>query len=166
MAIVGEWIPQCGFKNKADAHKVALELESIGYNNNTDEFNTQEMVDFARNNPNSEMYNLFEWNDAIAAEQYRNQQARNILRFLKITVINEETKTKEPTLTRYFISTGKQDGTYKKTEVVFHSPTDADKVLENMRRDAENFINRYKIYSDLNPNLPAAFKALQAIVNP
>lgn len=164
MAIVGEWIPQSGFKGKADANKVALELESLGYKNNTDEFNTQEMVDYARNNPNSEMHNLFEWNDAIAAEEYRNQQARNILRYLKITIVNEETKEKESTLIRYFVSTGKQDGTYKKTEVIFRNPNEADRVLESMRRDAENFINRYKIYADLNPSLPSAIQALQAII--
>ena len=149
MAVIGEWIPQSGFKSKADANKVALEMESIGYNNSNDEFNTQEMVDFARNNPNSELHKLFEWNDTIAAEAYRNQQARDVIRFLKITVVDEETQEKEPTLIRYFVSTGKHDGSYKKTEIVFKNATEADRVLENMKRDAENFINRYKIHRKL-----------------
>lgn len=166
MAIVGEWIPQSGFKNKADANKVALEIESIGYNNNADEFNTQEMVDFARNNPSSELYKLFEWNDTIAAEAYRNRQAQDIIRFLKITVIDDKTQEKEKTLVRYFVSTGKQDGSYKKTEVVFQNPSEADVILENMKRDAENFINRYKVYTSLNPNLSTAITALQSVINP
>lgn len=166
MAVIGEWIPQSGFKTKADANKVALEMESIGYNNSNDEFNTQEMVDFARNNPNSELHKLFEWNDTVAAEAYRNQQARDVIRFLKITVVDEETQEKEPTLIRYFISTGKHDGSYKKTEIVFKNATEADRVLENMKRDAENFINRYKIYSDLNPSLSVAIAALQGLINP
>ena len=166
MAIVGEWIPQSGFKSKADAHKVALEVESIGYKNNLDEFNTQEMVDFARNNPSSELYKLFEWNDTIAAEAYRNEQAKSILRFLKITVINDETQEKDKTLVRYFVSTGKRDGSYKKTEVVFKNASDADRILENMRRDAEMFINRYKIYASLSPQLNAAIAALQGIIIP
>ena len=166
MAVIGEWIPQSGFKSKADANKVALEMESIGYNNSNDEFNTQEMVDFARNNPNSELHKLFEWNDTVAAEAYRNQQARDVIRFLKITVVDEETQKKEPTVIRYFISTGKHDGSYKKTEIVFKNATEADRVLENMRRDAEIFINRYKIYSDLNPSLSTAIAALQGLINP
>lgn len=166
MAVIGEWIPQSGFKTKADANKVALEMESIGYNNSNDEFNTQEMVDFARNNPNSELHKLFEWNDTVAAEAYRNQQARDVIRFLKITVVNDETQKKEPTLIRYFVSTGKHDGSYKKTEIVFKNATEADRVLENMKRDAEIFINRYKIYSDLNPSLSAAIAALQGLINP
>ena len=166
MAVIGEWIPQSGFKSKADANKVALEMESIGYNNSNDEFNTQEMVDFARNNPNSELHKLFEWNDTVAAEAYRNQQARDVIRFLKITVVDEETQKKEPTFIRYFISTGKHDGSYKKTEIVFKNATEADRVLENMRRDAEIFINRYKIYSDLNPSLSTAIAALQGLINP
>jgi len=168
MAIIGEWIPQCGFKSKADAHKVALELESIGYSNGTDEFNTQEIVDFARNNPTCEMYNLFEWNDTIAAEAHRNEQARDILRFLKITVVKQEedTVSMQPTVVRYFVNTGKRDGTYKKTEVIFQNASEADRIMEGMKRDAENFINRYQIYAHLNPNIPAAIQALQAVINP
>ena len=154
MAIVGEWIPQSGFRYKADANKVALEMESIGYSNTTDEFNTQDMVDYARNNPQSELHKLFEWNDTVAAEAYRNRQAQDIIRFLKITVVND------------YVSTGKHDGTYKKTETVFKNASEADKVLENMKRDAENFINRYKIYSNLNSNLSSAIIALQAVINP
>ena len=166
MAIVGEWIPQSGFKSKADAHKVALEVESIGYKNNLDEFNTQEMVDFARNNPASELHKLFEWNDTVAAEAYRNVQAKNILRFLKITIIDDETQKEDKTHVRYFVSTGKRDGSYKKTETVFRSASDADRILEGMRRDAEIFINRYKIYANLNPQLSAAIAALQGVINP
>ena len=165
MAIVGEWIPQSGFRYKADANKVALEMESIGYSNTTDEFNTQDMVDYARNNPQSELHKLFEWNDTVAAEAYRNRQAQDIIRFLKITVVNDETQTKQPTFIRYYVSTGKHDGTYKKTETVFKNASEADKVLEHMKRDAENFINRYKIYSNLNSNLSSAIIALQAVIN-
>jgi len=166
MAIVGEWIPQSGYKGKADANKVAYEIETIGISNTTDEFNTQEMVDYARNNPGSELHKLFEWNDSVAAEAYRNQQARDILRFLKITVVDDTTQTKNPTLVRYFVSTGNHDGMYKKTEPIFQNASEADRVLENMRRDAENFINRYKAYLSLNPNLSNAITALQAVVNP
>lgn len=166
MAIVGEWIPQSGYKGKADANKVANEIEAIGISNTTDEFNTQEMVDYARNNPGSELHKLFEWNDSVAAEAYRNQQARDILRFLKITVVDDTTQVKNPTLVRYFVSTGNHNGMYKKTEPIFQNASEADKVLENMRRDAENFINRYKAYLSLNPNLSNAITALQAVVNP
>lgn len=165
MAIVGEWIPQSGFRYKADANKVASEVESIGYNNNLDEFNTQEMVDFARNNPTSELHKLFEWNDTVAAEAYRNVQAKNILRFLRITVVDNETKKENKTAIRYFVSTGKRDGSYKKTEIVFKNASDADRMLEGMRRDAENFINRYKVYASLSPQLEAAITALQEIIN-
>ena len=166
MAVIGEWIPQSGFKNKADANKVAQEVESIGCNNTNDEFHTQEIVDYARNNPGSELHKLFEWNDTLAAEAYRNQQARDILRFLKITIVDEFTQAKEPTLVRYFISTGNNNGTYKKTEPIFRNANEAEKVLEGMKRDAENYINRYKMYLNLNPNLAAAITALQAVITP
>ncbi len=166
MAIIGEWIPQSGFRYKADANKVALEMESIGYNNTTDEFNTQDMVNYARNNPQSELYKLFEWNDTVAAEAYRNRQAQDIIRFLRITIVDDKTNIKQPTVVRYYVNTGKRDGSYKKTEVVFKNANEADRVLENIRKDAENFINRYKIYTNLNPNLSSAIAALQTVINP
>ena len=166
MAIMGEWIPQSGFKSKADAHKVALELESIGYNNANDEFKTQEIVNFARNNPTCEIHKLLEWDDTIAAEEYRNQQARDILRYLKITIVKDNTNEKQQTLVRYFVNTGKRDGTYKKTEVVFQKATEIERVLENMKRDAEQFINRYKIYADLDPRLASLVQALNSILLP
>ena len=166
MAVIGEWIPQSGFKNKADANKVAQEIENIGINNATDEFSAQEMVDYARNNPGSELHKLFEWNDTVAAEAYRNQQARDILRFLKITIVDDKAQSKNPMLVRYFVSTGNHNGMYKKTEPIFQNASEADKVLENMRRDAEIFVNRYKAYLSLNPNLSNAITALQAVINP
>lgn len=165
MAIIGEWVPQCTIKSKGDANAIAQELEQIGYNNGDDEFSTQDAVDFARNNPNSELHKMLEWDDTVAAELYRNNQVGEIIRWIKITKIDDKDATiKEPTLVRYFISTGNHDGRYKKTEVVFSKASDADRILEQMRRDAKNFIERYKMYSDLNPNLPAAFTALNNIM--
>lgn len=166
MAVIGEWIPISGLKNKADANKIAQELEQIGYRNNTDEFNTQEVVDYARNNPSSEIHKVLEWNDTVAAEAYRNEQVRKVLQYIKITYVDDTTKEKDPQLVRYFINTGKRNGTYKKTEILLKDANEANTILENMKRDALTFINRYKMYVNLNPALASALSALQTIINP
>lgn len=56
---------------KADAEKVSKEIESIP--NAT----PSSILEFARNE-NSELHKCFEWDDTVAAEKYRLQQARNI----------------------------------------------------------------------------------------
>ena len=57
---------------KADAEKVSKEIESIS--NAT----PSSILEYARNE-NSELHKCFEWDDTVAAEKYRLQQARNIV---------------------------------------------------------------------------------------
>ena len=56
---------------KAEAQKVA---DEIGENKVT----PQEVLEKARDE-NSELHKCFEWNDSVAAEKYRLQQARAII---------------------------------------------------------------------------------------
>lgn len=56
-----------------DANKVYLEIESIGEN-----VKPQEMVDYAKNNPDSELYKCFTWDNDKAADKYRLFEARQI----------------------------------------------------------------------------------------
>lgn len=68
----------------ADPQKVADEIYSI-----SDEPTKKQIVDKARNKK-SAMHNLFEWNNDIAAEKYREEQAGWILRKLKVTFIDSD----------------------------------------------------------------------------
>lgn len=56
-----------------NAEKVYLEIRSIG-----DDVKPQQMVDFAKNDPNSELYKCFTWDNDIAADKYRLFEARQI----------------------------------------------------------------------------------------
>lgn len=71
---------------KADAQKVA---DEIGDNR----ISPQELLEKARD-VNSELHKCFEWNDSIAAEKYRLQQARVVLVNL---VYETDNKDVEPT---------------------------------------------------------------------
>lgn len=53
---------------------------------------TPEAVVKAAENPNSPLHGLFEWDDAIAGHKYRVEQAREVIRSIKLTV-TYETKT-------------------------------------------------------------------------
>ena len=80
-----------GFNYKQDPNEVGKELEKLG-----DDLTPKNIVNLARNE-NSVLHEMFEWDDTVAAEQYRKQQANLIIQNLKITVIaddNTERKVK------------------------------------------------------------------------
>jgi len=64
---------------KVDAQKVGKELESLGGN-----LTASKVLDFAKKKKKSELHKHFEWDDAVAGEKYRLQQAREVIRFLTI----------------------------------------------------------------------------------
>ena len=70
---------------KADAQKVANEIGK-------EKITPYEVLEKAKDE-NSELHKCFEWNDSIAAEKYRLQQAGNILRML---VYKPKSKEEQP----------------------------------------------------------------------
>lgn len=81
---------------------VMREIQSIG-----EEFTPHDVVEIARNE-NSVMHDMFEWDDSVAGELYRETQARQILRML---VIVDEEKKEQPPI-RCIVNTGKFNQTY------------------------------------------------------
>lgn len=146
MAIIGSWAIDGIIK--ADANKVASEMYHIGKVNGNNEFKPQELVDYARNNPNSELHKCFEWNDTIAAEKYRVNQAREVIRYLRITVPTENGKT-EKTAIRMFVSTNNHDNNYKATEIVFQNKSEYDKLLAEAMSELQAFKRKYKGIKEL-----------------
>ena len=146
MAIVGSWVIDGIIK--ADANKVANEMYAIGQANGNDEFTPQELVNYARNNPSSELHKCFEWNDAVAAEKYRISQARDVIRFLRINVPTEEGNS-EKTNIRLFVSTNNNDNNYKATEIVFQNKSEYDKLLAEAMSELQAFKNKYKGIKEL-----------------
>ena len=104
---------------KADAQKV---LEEIGDCRIT----PKEVLEKARD-VNSELHKCFEWNDSIAAEKYRLQQARVVLVNL---VYETDNKDAEPT--RYLQVT---------TQKNVYQPTKFFLVQEE---EYQNLLKRYK----------------------
>lgn len=57
---------------------------------------TPQAVVKAATNPNNVLHGLFEWNDAVAAEQYRLDQARQLIRVYQVDVITETVTFRVP----------------------------------------------------------------------
>lgn len=74
----------------ADAQLVGEELEKLEF---AGELTADEVLEFARNNPKSEIYKCFEWDNSIAGEKYRKMQASGILSSISVTIKEEPKET-------------------------------------------------------------------------
>lgn len=126
---------------KADAEKVALEIESIG-----DNFSLSDVVDRAKDE-NSEMHDCFEWNDTIAGQKYRESQAANIIRLLVIE--KDDGERKEKTNIRFFVSTGNRDNKYTQTKRIVVIQDEYEKLLERALAELRAFKAKYSSLSEL-----------------
>lgn len=90
------------------------------------------------------LHNEFEWNDAIAAENYREQQAAYIIRQL---VIRPEDAAKPAT--RAFISITSDEREYQPIEVILRTPNLREQMLRNAKAEMLAFISKYKTLEEL-----------------
>lgn len=94
---------------KQDANEVGKELEKIG-----DELTPEKVVEVAKDE-NNILHEMFEWDDTIAGEKYRKMQAGNIIRAIRVDIVEDaEEKNKK---VRAFVTT-KRNSTYKPIEKV------------------------------------------------
>lgn len=120
---------------KADAQKV---YEEIGDKS----VSPEEVLNKARNEK-SELHKCFEWNDGVAAEKYRLQQARMIINLL---VIKTENKDDEP-IRVFQISSEKN--VYQPTRFFIQNPDEYQILLRRAKGELQAIRNRYKTLSEL-----------------
>ena len=72
------WRKESEFKNLADAELVQDEIDLVASQDPNGKCRNQALVDFARQNPQSESHKCFEWNNRQAADKYRLHQAARI----------------------------------------------------------------------------------------
>lgn len=121
----------------ADAEKVFSEIQSIG-----ESASPSQIVDYARNE-NTELHKCFEWNDSIAAEKYRLQQARTVVCQL---VYTESETNKAPSKIRVLQSTG---NSYKPSKMIIQNKSEYESLLERALAELHAFKERYSMLSEL-----------------
>lgn len=124
-----------------DANVAGKELERI-YNENK-ELEPSHVVEASRPK-DAPLHDCFEWDDAIAAENYREIQAGKLIR--NITVINDSDSGEE--MTRAFVNV--QD-TYRPLYVVLQSKDMTQDLLNSALRELRAFENKYKELKQLAP---------------
>ena len=101
-------------------------------------------VDAARD-PRHALHPHFEWNDEVAAEAYRLDQARSIIRMIRI----EDTGRDKDPPAFLSISEGKAGTSYRTYKDVIDSLELQDAVPRAAERDLKAFEDRYKALSDI-----------------
>jgi hypothetical protein len=99
------------------------------------------------------LHNEFEWNDSIAAEEYRLQQARHIINCL---CIKTESKKEQPVRAFFKISDAES---YENINVIVSSEDKYGRLLDTAMKELIAFETKYSSLTELSP----VFKAIDNI---
>lgn len=131
-----------------DAQIAGNELERI-YNDNG-AIEPSVVVEESRNE-NAPLHPCFEWDDEVAADEWRKQQARNIIG--SIMIVGE---TPDESYTRAFVHV---ESEYQPLSIVLKSAEKTEELFANALRELRTFEAKYSELEKLRP----VFKAISEI---
>lgn len=123
---------------KGDANKVGRELELI---EREGELTNANVVEFAKDNKNSELHKCFEWNDFEAGRKYRLIQASQLIQNISI-VVNDVEPT-ETTKAFVNIKTTEETRVFKNIVSVIQNDEEYNQLKEKAKKDFINYKNKY-----------------------
>lgn len=139
-----KWKNPSYYKN-VSAEKVYTEITELGSKNKDETVTLQAIVDKARDEK-SELHKCFEWNDTIAAEKYRQQQARVIM--INLVKVQEFDDNKERVI-RTHVNIQRGTHEYKPIEYVVKHKDEYTMLLERAKKELIAFKNKYSQLSEL-----------------
>ena len=100
----------------------------------------------------SPLHDGFEWDDSIAAEQHRLDQARFILR--QIVIVTSDEDDEEPTAIRAFVSVldSSEEGksVYMPIGTAMENADTRQQILEKAYKELQEWGNRYKAFKEFS----------------
>lgn len=121
-----------------DAQKIGEELENIELSG---EITNKKVIQFAKDNPNSELYKCFEWDDKIAGENYRLLKASQIISSISFVVEEEPIKKQK---IYYSIKSEKQETRkFKNIKDILEDDKDYKALLDKAKDELERCTNNY-----------------------
>ena len=139
-----------GFFHNKDPKKVAEEIYSIS--GSEEEPTKAQIVEKARDET-SELHDLFEWNDSVAAEKWREDQAGHILRTLKVTFVKNDApqEKREPIPVRLFYGNPqKKEGFVSIVRIMGNEELYAQ-LLERAKAELQSLRKKYAMLQELAP---------------
>jgi hypothetical protein len=102
----------------------------------------QEIVDIARN-PNSVIHNYFQWDDGIAAEEYRKGQAARMERSFVLTKVVDDGEKVEKKIYRLVEVDSSRTSVYTPVIFTLRKEDEYADLLRRAKIELEGFVKRY-----------------------
>lgn len=138
-----------GFKFNADAERCYREI------GNLKKITPEAIVDYARSEE-TELHKCFQWDDSIAAENWRKQQARNIVCSLKVVVEKETTGSQ----TYRLIQHDDEEKEYRQVVFTVRNMDEYGRLLQQAKDELRSFRQRYKSITELSEVIDEIEKVL------
>jgi len=124
---------------------------------------TPQMVLWEASRDGSPLHSMFTWDDTIAANMYREQQARGLIRSLKVKMVNYRDETEAPLRAMVNLVRVDDDGVertrYLHVERVLKDDQLRAQMMERARKELASFRNKYAVLTELS----RVFSAIDAL---
>lgn len=142
---------KAGVQFPVEAEVAADTIRDLQKTLGKDSITAKELLDASRDDE-APLHSCFEWDDNIAAEQYRVYQARHIINGIEIEYVKDNTPT-ELARSRYFINVvkvaPKVQGQFATIDTVFSNADYRKQVLNNALTELRSFQRKYNVYNEL-----------------
>jgi len=105
------------------------------------------VVDEARA-PSDPLHNHFDWDDAVAGEAWRHEQARRLIRSVRVVYREADDVHPERSVRAFHAVRSDKGHVYEPTDVVAQDPVIAQLVLQDMAREWQALKRRYEQFSE------------------
>lgn len=142
------------YSYKTDAAVAGSVCEKL---NQTVGLTPENLVDASRPE-DAPLHNEFEWNDSLAAEEYRRVQARLLISNLAIVI---EEQKQEPIRAFFSLQNGfrKNPGQYESTITIMSDDVKRENLLKKAKNELKAFRQKYQMLSEL----ANVFEAINAV---
>lgn len=124
------------------------------------ELTPKDVVDDARNH-NSPLHSFFEWNDGEAAEQWRLQQARGLIRAVVAVIVNEEEPARRISAFVHVPESGAPH--YRATDHAMSQERTREMILRQAWKEFQGWRKRYEHLDELGELFKSGDKVLERI---
>lgn len=140
---------KAGSQFKVEAQVAADTIRDLQRTLGRETITAKELLDDARD-VNAPLHCCFEWDDSIAAEKYREWQARHLINSIEVVIIKENLP---PTKTRLFVNIkpvgSREQGNFAPIDIVLKNKTYREQVLSNALIELRSFQRKYAAYEEL-----------------
>lgn len=147
-----KFVWKAGAQFPVDAKTAVDTIHDLQQSLGKDTITAKELLDASRNE-GAPLHSCFEWDDTVAAEKYRVEQARHIINSIEIKFVDTDYPA-HLKQTRYMVNTvcvaPKAQGEFATINVAFTNENYRTAVLKNALHELRSFQSKYSRYQELS----------------